>query len=110
MDLQSGAIEVLPNQGGLNLNPAWSPDGRQVAFISDRTGIPNIFLFDFTDRQHYQLTERARRSLGDHGVQPGDKLGTDRRQTRLHELREGRLHRLTRSQESSWLGIAYAAR
>ena len=56
MDLQSGAIEVLPNQGGLNLNPAWSPDGRQVAFISDRTGIPNIFLFDFTDRQHYQLT------------------------------------------------------
>jgi Tol biopolymer transport system component len=56
MDIQSGAIEVLPNQGGLNLNPAWSPDGRQLAFISDRTGIPNIFLFDFTDQQHYQLT------------------------------------------------------
>jgi len=56
MDLQSGAIEVLPNQGGLNLNPAWSPDGRQLAFISDRTGIPNIFLFDFADQQHYQLT------------------------------------------------------
>ncbi len=56
LDLQSGAVEVLPNQGGLNLNPAWSPDGRQVAFISDRTGIPNIFLFDFGDRQHYQIT------------------------------------------------------
>jgi Tol biopolymer transport system component len=56
LDLTSGAIEVLPNQDGLNLNPAWSPDGRQVAFVSDRTGIPNIFLFDFTDRQHYQLT------------------------------------------------------
>jgi Tol biopolymer transport system component len=56
IDLQSGAIEVLPNQGGLNLNPAWSPDGHQIAFVSDRTGIPNIFLFDFTDRQHYQLT------------------------------------------------------
>src|SRR6266566_4307627 len=56
LDIQSGAIEVLPGQGGLNLNPAWSPDGRQVAFVSDRTGIPNIFLFDFTDQQHYQLT------------------------------------------------------
>jgi len=56
MDLKSGAIEVLPNQGGLNLNPVWSPDGRQVAFVSDRTGVPNIFLFDFNDRQHYQLT------------------------------------------------------
>src|SRR3954464_1911109 len=56
MDIQSGAIDVLPNQGGLNLNPAWSPDGQQLAFISDRTGIPNIFLFDFNDRQHYQIT------------------------------------------------------
>ncbi|MFL5487571.1 MAG: hypothetical protein ACJ8AJ_03710 [Gemmatimonadaceae bacterium] len=56
MDLASGAIDVLPSQGGLNLNPAWSPDGRQLAFISDRTGTPNIFLFDFADRQHYQLT------------------------------------------------------
>lgn len=56
MDLQSGASEVLPNQGGLNLNPVWSPDGKELAFISDRTGIPNIFLYDFADRQHYQLT------------------------------------------------------
>jgi WD40 repeat protein len=56
MDLQSAAIEVLPGQDGLNLNPAWSPDGQQLAFVSDRTGIPNIFLYDFNDRQHYQLT------------------------------------------------------
>ncbi|MGI8401854.1 MAG: hypothetical protein ACR2NS_09690 [Gemmatimonadaceae bacterium] len=56
IDVQSAAIEVLPGQDGLNLNPAWSPDGRQVAFISDRTGVPNIFLFDFNDRKHYQLT------------------------------------------------------
>jgi Tol biopolymer transport system component len=56
MDIKTGTIDVLPNQGGLNLNPVWSPDGRQLAFVSDRTGVPNIFLFDFTDRQHYQLT------------------------------------------------------
>ena len=55
-DLKSGAVEVLPNQGGLNLNPAWSPDGRELAFISDRNGIPNIFLFDFSNREHYQIT------------------------------------------------------
>ncbi len=56
MDLQSGAIEVLPNQGGLNLNPVWSPDGRELGFISDRTGIPNIFLYDFASREHFQIT------------------------------------------------------
>ncbi|HWL39277.1 MAG TPA: BamA/TamA family outer membrane protein [Gemmatimonadaceae bacterium] len=55
-DLRSGAIEVLPNQGGLNLNPVWSPDGRELGFISDRTGIPNIFLYDFSNREHYQIT------------------------------------------------------
>jgi hypothetical protein len=56
IDAQSGAIEVLPGQGGLNLNPQWSPDGRELAFISDRTGIPNVFLYDFASQQHYQIT------------------------------------------------------
>jgi len=56
MDVQSGAISVLPGQDGLNLNPQWSPDGREVAFISDRTGIPNVFLYDFGTNQHYQIT------------------------------------------------------
>lgn len=56
LDINTGSVDVLPGQGGLNLNPAWSPDGRQIAFVSDRTGIPNIFLFDFADNQHYQLT------------------------------------------------------
>ena len=56
IDAQTSAIQTLPAQGGLNLNPVWSPDGRQLAFISDRTGIPNVFLFDFADSQHYQIT------------------------------------------------------
>jgi len=56
IDQQTGAIEVLPGQGGLNLNPQWSPDGRELAFISDRTGIPNVFLYDFASQQHYQIT------------------------------------------------------
>ena len=56
MDIQSGATEVLPNQGGLNLNPQWSPDGRELAFISDRTGAPNVFLYNFASQQHYQIT------------------------------------------------------
>ena len=56
MDVASGSLEVLPGQDGLNLNPQWSPDGRELAFISDRTGIPNVFLYDFPTQQHYQIT------------------------------------------------------
>jgi hypothetical protein len=56
MDLASGKLDVLPGQDALNLNPQWSPDGRELAFISDRTGVPNVFLYDFGSQQHYQIT------------------------------------------------------
>ncbi|HEY7394167.1 MAG TPA: DPP IV N-terminal domain-containing protein [Gemmatimonadaceae bacterium] len=56
LDLETGSITVLPNQAGLNLNPQWSPDGRSIAYISDRAGTPNLFLYDLDDREHYQLT------------------------------------------------------
>lgn len=55
-DLQTGTTEVLPAQDGKNLNPQWAPDGQSIAFISDRTGIPQLFLFDLNDKEHYQLT------------------------------------------------------
>jgi WD40 repeat protein len=54
--LEDGRVEVLPNQGGHNLNPQWAPDGRSLAYVSSRTGIQNLFLYDFGDREHYQLT------------------------------------------------------
>jgi Tol biopolymer transport system component len=55
-DLGTARIDVLPGQDGLNLNPQWAPDGKSLAFISDRTGIANIFLYDLESKQHYQLT------------------------------------------------------
>ena len=55
-DFETQKMSLLPNQGGKNINPQWAPDGRSLAFISDRTGIANIYLFDFADNEHYQLT------------------------------------------------------
>ena len=46
----------LPNQDGLNINPQWAPDGRSIAYVSDRTGIANIFLYDLAADEQYQLT------------------------------------------------------
>ncbi len=56
MDLASARIDLLPNQAGLNLNPMWAPDGKSIAYISDRSGTTNIFLYDFEAKEHYQLT------------------------------------------------------
>ncbi|HRX18275.1 MAG TPA: DPP IV N-terminal domain-containing protein [Gemmatimonadales bacterium] len=57
-DLATGRIELLPSmEQGKNVNPQWSPDGRSIAYVSDRTGVSNIFLYDLDDRQTYQLTD-----------------------------------------------------
>jgi hypothetical protein len=55
-DIRTGNISVLPGQNGHNLNPQWSPDGKSIAYITDRTGIANVFLMDLSNQEHYQLT------------------------------------------------------
>jgi WD40 repeat protein len=55
--LDTDSIEVLPYmEWGTNRSPQWAPDGQSIAFVSDRDGVSNIYLFDLTDRQLYQLT------------------------------------------------------
>jgi Tol biopolymer transport system component len=55
-ELESGRVSVVPGQAGQNLNPMWAPDGKSVAFVSDRTGIPNIFIYDLDKKDHFQIT------------------------------------------------------
>ncbi|MDF1504722.1 hypothetical protein PYV61_17320, partial [Roseisolibacter sp. H3M3-2] len=56
LDVATGQVTEVPNQAGLNINPQWAPDGRSFAFVSDRTGTANLFLYDLDAREHYQLT------------------------------------------------------
>jgi len=58
-DVETGKVEVLPGQGGLNINPQWAPDGRSIAYLSDRTGISNLYLYETDTKLHYQLTHVA---------------------------------------------------
>jgi Tol biopolymer transport system component len=55
-DLATGRVTTVDQQDGLNINPQWAPDGQSIAYVSDRTGIPNLFLYDLGAREHYQLT------------------------------------------------------
>jgi Tol biopolymer transport system component len=55
-DLETGEVTIVDGQDGKNLNPQWAPDGRSLIFISDRTGIAQLFLYDLDQREHFQLT------------------------------------------------------
>ena len=58
LHLDNGSIDILRNMDqGKNINPAWAPDGRSLAFVSDRNGISNIFLYELSDGRIYQLTD-----------------------------------------------------
>jgi WD40 repeat protein len=55
-NIQTEEIEILTSGEGKNLGPVFSPEGNEIAFVSDRTGISNIFTVDYRTKDVYQLT------------------------------------------------------
>jgi Tol biopolymer transport system component len=67
-DLDTGKITLLDHMDrGKNVSPQWAPDGRSIAFVSDRNGVSNIFLYDLGDKALYQLTDFY---TGSQGITP----------------------------------------
>jgi WD40 repeat protein len=56
--VDTGTIDLLDHMDeGKNVSPQWAPDGTSIAFVSDRSGVSNIFLYDLGARNIYQLTD-----------------------------------------------------
>ncbi|HJN17873.1 MAG TPA: hypothetical protein QGH10_20400, partial [Armatimonadota bacterium] len=46
----------LTDSMGGNFLPAWSPDGKRIAFMSTRTGVPEIWIMDADGTGQRQIT------------------------------------------------------
>ncbi|MDH4155822.1 MAG: hypothetical protein OEW00_00910, partial [candidate division Zixibacteria bacterium] len=57
LDLSSGDIRPLDFGGGNNSSPKVSPDGKKVAFISNRNGIDNIYIGYLDSARYYAVTD-----------------------------------------------------
>ena len=67
-DLEMGSIQLLDQmERGKNVSPQWSPDGRSIAFVSDRNGVSNIFLYELGEKALYQITDFY---TGSQGITP----------------------------------------
>lgn len=64
-DLASGETRVLNHmQAGKNINPAWGPEGKFLAFVSDRGGVSDLYLYDFAQDEIFQITHLLTGSAG----------------------------------------------
>jgi TolB protein len=46
IDADTGEARNLTADKAVDSEPAWSPDGRRIAFVSDRAGVTNLFVTD----------------------------------------------------------------
>jgi len=68
LDPATGRIEPVPTfDRGKSINPQWAPDGRHVVFLSDRTGLTNVYVVDVTSGRLTQLTDL---NTGASGITP----------------------------------------
>ena len=44
-------LQRLTYGAGIDVSPAWSPDGKQMAFVSNRSGNPQIYIMQVATRK-----------------------------------------------------------
>ena len=59
-DLETGRISVFsPFAHGKHINPQFSPDGKDLFFVSDQDGFPDIYRLDLATAQAFRVTHLA---------------------------------------------------
>ncbi|QLQ04692.1 MAG: PD40 domain-containing protein [Anaerolineae bacterium] len=61
MDADGSHLVRLTNDAGEDRLPAWSPDGKRIAFASDRTGNADLYIMDADGQNLTQLTSGLER-------------------------------------------------
>jgi Tol biopolymer transport system component len=75
VDLASGVIRRLTRAPSDGMNPTWSPDGRQLAFVTTRNGHAEIFIMNADGTEQRSLASMPRVNLVDPRWSPrGDRI------------------------------------
>jgi TolB protein len=63
MNADGGGKKQLVGGAGDNIRPHWSPDGRYVAFTSNRTGKWEVFMVEVESGTIFQVTQTEKTTL-----------------------------------------------
>jgi len=61
LDVSTGRVRRLTFSGKSDSSPRWSPDGRSIAFVSDRDGAAQLYLLGMNGGEADKLTDRKDR-------------------------------------------------
>ncbi|HET7542971.1 MAG TPA: hypothetical protein VFK05_24025 [Polyangiaceae bacterium] len=56
VDTQSGSFYEVTHDRAIDQQPTWSPDGKTLYFVSDRSGISNVFAYELATHKLWQVT------------------------------------------------------
>lgn len=71
IDPQSGEIQDMPVFGvGKHIDPQWAPDGQSLYFITDVSGISNVYRYEFQGGNLFQVTDLLTGVSGITGLSP----------------------------------------
>ncbi len=71
IDVASGQLRALPSfEHGKNINPQWASSSRQLYFVSDSTGISNVYRLELATGELRQLTDLVTGASGITALSP----------------------------------------
>lgn len=88
-DLASRAVTLLPAQSGTNISPFFFPDGKHLLFLSDRSGIANVWIRDLATNEDRRITDVLGGISGVTETSPAASLSRDGRRVVFTAFAEG---------------------
>jgi Omp85 superfamily domain/WD40-like Beta Propeller Repeat/Peptidase of plants and bacteria len=92
VDASSGRIDQLRTlDRGKSINPQWAPDGRNLYFLSDATGITNVYAMNVGTKQISRLTNLDAGATGITALSPALSTSLDSNRLAFSGYEEGRI-------------------